>query len=274
MRFQLRLRRLFTHCFRYVFARNVLTRNILIAVLLCPLLFGCVDYDLNIRFDSQTHGEIVQTIHLSERLLAFTEGDRIPAFEQFSARAKAVSGKARRLDEDTLQVTIPFYNGAQLVERFNAFYDASSNFETAAGLPNVRSHLALTQQNYLLALRNHLTYDLQIDELQADLATPIRFNNRFNSPSPPSDNAWLNLDFHLTTPWGLVNESTGDAEPIQSADWHLEGNRPHHIEATFWVPSPVGIGAAAIALFCCVGYLLRYLILSDPQQPPASKLSP
>ncbi|MEL6456043.1 MAG: DUF3153 domain-containing protein [Cyanobacteria bacterium J06623_5] len=258
-----------------------LRRVLLLCLLLCPLLTSCVDYDLGIRFDSQTHGVITQTIHLSDRLLVIGEGllDEgspesalgAPAFQTLPERARALSGRARQVDEDTLKVTLPFSSGEQLVERFNAFYgnsqdDAESNSETAAagllaafpGAPSMQAHLALSQRNYLLALRCVLTYDLSIQ-----------------APEPlglglgPSDTGWLNMDFHLVTPWGLaapalVGKPPGEPPAIQgrTATWHLEAGRPHHIEVAFWIPSPVGIGAAAIALLCLTGYWIKYGLIS------------
>lgn len=215
-------------------------RNFILCLLLCPLLTGCVDYDLSIRFDSQTHGVITQTIHLSDRLLAFTEGDHIPAFDQLSTRAKALSGKTRRIDEDTLQLTIPFYNGADLVEKFNTFY--SSERSNLPGTPDIHAHLALMQRNYFFALKNTLVYDLQIDP-----AKTLGIDQGLN------DISWLNLNFHLETPWEPVGEP---------ADWHLDTDQPQHIEKTFWIPSPIGIGAGVITILCGLGYVLKHRLLT------------
>ncbi|MGC1309029.1 MAG: DUF3153 domain-containing protein [Phormidesmis sp.] len=74
----------------------------------------------------------------------------------------------------------------------------------------------------------------------------------------------MNLNFHLTTPWGLIDPKplNNPTEPpnvqAHTATWHLAANEPHHIEATFWVPSLIGIGAGAIALLCTLGYTLKY----------------
>jgi len=224
-------------------------RTVACCLMLCPLLFGCVDYDLSIRFDSQTHGEITQTIHLSDRLLALNETE---VFDSFATRAKALSGKARRLDTDTLKITIPFSNGAQLVERFNAFYSHDDSsfalLSELTGAPDIDAHLALTQQNFFFALRNTLTYDLSLDRV-----------NMLNIGRGLNDLSWLNLDFHLITPWGLVDDAD-----LTRADWHLSPDQPHRIQATFWVPSPIGIGAGIIAILCTLGYLLKHKLLSKP----------
>ena len=224
-----------------------------ICLLLCTLLSGCVDYDLGIRFDSQTHGTLTQTVHLSDRLLTLSDTSARQIFQQFTARAQVLSGEAHQIDAETLAITLPFYSGEQLVERFNAFYSsdgAPTDFSTRLldlpGAPTVSAHLDLQQRNYVFALRNHLTYDLQIN----------------SKATPREARSWLNLDFHLTTPWGLTpaNPLPGSVRG-HTATWHLEPSQPQHIEATFWVPSPIGIGGGAIALICLVGYLLRYKLL-------------
>lgn len=224
--------------------------TLLTCLLLSPLLGGCVDYDLGIRFDSQTHGSLTQTLHLNDRLLALNEAGADELFRQLTTKAEALSGKTRQLDKDTLQVILPFHNGAQLVERFNTFYGgdegANGGLSSLPGAPSIRAHLALQQSNYIFALRNRLTYDLQIQPADQIAARDLI--------------GWLNLDFYLTTPWGLTAASppVEVAATEQTARWHLAADQPQHIEAAFWVPSPIGMGAGAIALVCLLGYYIKY----------------
>lgn len=230
-------------------------RHLLLTAIACLLLTSCVDYDLGIRFDSQTHGQLTQTIHVGHN---FTSNTSTELFKQLTAKAKALSGKARPLDENTLQIVFPFSSGQQLIERFNAFYGTgqSSDGDHLSGLelpgaPTVSAHLALQQNNYLFALRNHLTYDLQIDSSPELLAS-----------SKLNDLSWLNLDFHLSTPWGVtLSEPAAIGIQGQTATWQLTADQPQHIEATFWLPSPIGIGAGAIALFCLLGYTVKYRLM-------------
>jgi hypothetical protein len=225
---------------------------LLIAAIASLLLTSCVDCDLNIRFDSQTHGQITQTLHLSDRLSATTN----QLFEQITTKTKALSGKAHQIDDNTLQIVLPFSSSEQLVERFNAFYGNVQSSDDLSGLalgaPPVSAHLALQQTNYIFAFRNHLTYDLQIENLPARPSGPA--NSKLN------DLSWLNLDFHLSTPWGVTLSNPPTDDP-QTATWHLTADRPQHIEATFWLPSPIGIGAGAIAVFCLLGYLVKYRLM-------------
>ena len=45
-----------------------------------------------------------------------------------------------------------------------------------------------------------------------------------------------------------------------SETWALIPGEVNEIAANFWVPSPIGIGAAAIALLVLVGYACKYWI--------------
>ncbi|MGB3291985.1 MAG: DUF3153 domain-containing protein [Phormidesmis sp.] len=226
--------------------------TLLVCLLLSPLLGGCVDYDLSVRFDSQTHGSLTQTLHLNDRFLALNEAGADRIFQQLTTRAKALSGKTHRLDKDMLQIVLPFHNGAQLVEQFNTFYGGNDEADggglSLPGAPSMSAHLALQQNNYIFVLRNRLTYDFQIQPVDQIVESPL------------SDLSWLNLDFHLTTPWGLIAASPPAevAATDHTARWHLAANQPQHIEADFWVPSPIGIGAGAIALVCLLGYYIKY----------------
>ncbi|NJM84994.1 MAG: DUF3153 domain-containing protein [Leptolyngbyaceae cyanobacterium RM2_2_21] len=41
----------------------------------------------------------------------------------------------------------------------------------------------------------------------------------------------------------------------------LQLGQLNHMEAVFWVPSPIGLGAAAIAVLMVLGWLIRYRVL-------------
>ncbi|MGB3640124.1 MAG: DUF3153 domain-containing protein, partial [Rivularia sp. (in: cyanobacteria)] len=74
----------------------------------------------------------------------------------------------------------------------------------------------------------------------------------------------------LNTPWGASSiEETEDAiEPLKSnkqLSWKLKSGQVNHIEAVFWLPSPVGIGTLLIVLFIALGFFLRYSFMPDPR---------
>jgi hypothetical protein len=50
---------------------------------------------------------------------------------------------------------------------------------------------------------------------------------------------------------------------VPSRTWSLVVGTVNQIEADFWVPSPIGIGAVAIALLVLLGYGIRYGILGN-----------
>jgi len=218
-------------------------RLVLIALALC--LTGCVDYDLGIRFDSQTHGALTQTLHLSERVAQLNPTSAQQWLRQFEQQTR---GKVQRLDGNTVKVTVPFYNGTDLSNTFNALFDTDSNptLSQLPGSPQLPAHLDLRQKNWLFALRNQISLDIDLTSL-----TELRAQAR---------DSWrvLNLAFHLVTPWG-VQSAVGDTLMRgHETTWILKLGQVNHIEAIFWVPSPIGLGAGAITLVVIAGYLVKY----------------
>lgn len=215
------------------------------------LLTGCVDYAVGIRFDSQTHGRLTQTLHLSDRFFSLNRDAAEQWLQQFETKARALSGRVARLDAETLQVTLPFYNGANLVDTFNSLFGDSetSLLRDLPGAPAIDSQLSLTQQNRVLALRNHLTYELDLRAL-----------TRFASEGPIGTLRWLTLEFRLQTPWGvtLADTSLKPSRKGPETVWSLQPGSLNRIEVSFWIPSPIGIGAGVIGLLVGVGYGIKY----------------
>jgi len=233
---------------------------------LLTLVTGCVQYDVGVNFQSQTRGEIVQHIKLGEKLASFsseTVRDWLNSVEQ---RVRLLNGKTKRLSETEVMVTIPFNNGAELEDKFNQFYNpiapttkyrAASPLET--DLPKFESHLSVKQNNLLLVLRNRLSLELDLRSLS------LLSSNGSLLLSP---GGLLELDFSLNTPWGaasietvagaLVPESYQQGKQLV---WKLKPGEVNYLEAIFWIPSPVGIGALIIALFVAAGIALKYQIL-------------
>jgi hypothetical protein len=235
---------------------------------LLTLVTGCVQYDVGVNFESQTRGEIVQHIKLGERLTSFsseTVRDWLNSVEQ---RVRLLNGKTKRLSETEVMVTIPFNNGAELENKFNQFYNpiaqtgkkspVASRLET--DLPKFESHMDVKQNNLLLVLRNRLSLELDLRSLSL-----------LSSNGSPllSPGGLLELDFSLNTPWGAENIETTVAGALvpqsyqqgKQLVWKLKPGEINYLEATFWIPSPVGIGALIIALFVAAGVALKYQIL-------------
>jgi len=234
------------------------------AFCLLTMLGGCVNYDVGINFDSQTHGEIVQHIQLGERLTSFS-GDTVREWlESIDQRVRSLQGRTKRLSEREVAVRIPFNNGAELEQKFNQFFNPveqqtsqdTNSIET--DLPKFGCHLSVNQNNFVLLLKNRLTLEL-------DLRSLSLLSTNANVLITPGQ--LLELEFSLRTPWGAKNIETvtnginPSLETENQLVWKLKPGEINYLEAVFWLPSPVGIGAAIIALLVVVGSYLKYQIL-------------
>ena len=234
-----------------------------IVLLASLLLSGCVQYDVGVNFDNPHRGEIVQHIKLGERLMSFSGNSAIEWLNSIERRTQQLQGKTKRSSQE-ITVAIPFNNGAELEEKFNEFFNPTGKkndfTSTAVELPNISSHLSLTQNNLLFLLRNRLSYDLDLRGLSL-LSTKGNF-------LIGSDEI-LELKFSLNTPWGARSiESNQNAilpdKTGRQLVWTLKPSQLNHLEAVFWLPSPIGIGAVVIALFVAAGIYLRYNFMPDP----------
>jgi len=236
-------------------------------ICLLTLVTGCVQYDVGVNFESQTRGEIVQHIKLGERLTSFSSDTVADWLKSVEQRVRLLDGKTKRLSDREVIVRIPFNNGAELEDKFNQFYNpiAQTNKSRVASpletdLPKFESHLNVQQNNLLLVLRNRLSLELDLRSLS------LLSSNGSLLLSP---GGLLELDFSLNTPWGAENIETTVAgalvpESYQQGKqlvWKLKPGEVNYLEATFWIPSPVGIGALIIALFVAAGIALKYQIL-------------
>ena len=222
--------------------RMLIIRLIAIAALsLC--LSGCVDYELGIQFDSQTHGSLVQTLHLDDQFVALNSEVRKQWLEVFIQEAKTFSGKATSLEDGTLQVKIDFNNGADLVKKFNQLFAADGLMTQVPGAPPLLAHVDLTQKNWGVVLQNHLQAEIDLRELTADSAIG----------NGGALDRWRTLDLSFQI------DSMAD-----SSHWDLQPGQLNTIDATFWIPSPIGIGAVVITLLCAGGYGVRHGLLSRP----------
>ncbi|MGD1855132.1 MAG: DUF3153 domain-containing protein [Leptolyngbyaceae cyanobacterium] len=213
----------------------------LILIVLALGLTGCVDYQLGIQFDSQTHGVLVQTLHLDERFVALNSEARQQWLQVFIEEAKTFSGKVASLDDGTLQVSIDFNNGSELVQKFNQLFAKDGLMTQVPGAPPLLAHLDLTQKNWGVALLNSLHADIDLSALKAD--TAIGDGGALDR--------WRTLDLRFQI------HSVGQAHR-----WPLQPGQINTIDATFWVPSPIGIGAVVIALLCAGGYGVRYSLFN------------
>jgi Protein of unknown function (DUF3153) len=228
-------------------------------IILALCLSGCVQYEIGVNYANQHRGEIVQHIRLGKQLTSFSGSAAQDWLKRVERRTKQVGGRVRQRSNEELIVTIPFYNGVDLESKFNQFFQAQTQMDSDAqtatqlNFPSIESHLKLKESNFLLLLRNHLIYDVDL----RSLGIVSSEGNLLISPGTA-----LNLEFSLTTPWGAHRVTSNSFTPQfeergKQLVWTLNAGEVNHLEAIFWVPSPLGIGTVAIILFVGVGAYLK-----------------
>ena len=261
-------------------------------LLLLPLLLsGCLRYDLTLRFDHQSHGQILQTIDLSDRGAALAQPTLAPWLEQLRVRSRPLGGQliAPRQPPQTVTLAVPFSTAADLVERFQQVFADPEAGDTSAdtaylqlpGWGPVPFALAVEQRNWLLASRTHLTYRLDLQTLPPNPDSPGPDSpgpdgsgpdsSGPDGPSGPSDPApWADLRFRLQVPWGLAQIAPTATPPLAvdgtGATWPLAPGTTTAIDVVFWLPNPIAIGSLGIVALVLAGYGLRYRILK-PVRP-------
>ena len=239
--------------------------TVLLPLIFClfSLLTGCVNYEVGINFNQPQNGNIVQHIQISKQLQKLDHAGVKKWLNQIESRSHQLQGKVKKINSDELLVNIPFKNGQELNTKFNQLFH-HDNFavtaEDAAENPNLQnfdSQISLQQNNFLFLERN--SFDLTID-----LRALGALTNHGKIAIAPEDLA--NLQFQLNTPWLAYPISPDDSlkplaksatKPKQLA-WHLQPGEINHIQAVFWLPSPIGIGSLVIILLMLAGFYLKY----------------
>jgi hypothetical protein len=241
------------------------------------LLTGCVDYNLGIRFDSPNQGEIVQHIQIGERLRNFSGTTVQQWLDSIERRSRSLGGRVQRLPNQELLVSIPFTNSADLETRFNQFFALStqdkrqSTASVESDLASVKSHLEIVRNNLLVLERQRLCYDLDLRSLG------VMSSDGTMLLSPAS---LLSLKFSLETPWGARSIKASNSTVVEvrrggrQLVWQLVPGEQNHLEAMFWLPSPLGIGTVVIALVVLVGRSLKYPGKVGTIAPSISESSP
>jgi Protein of unknown function (DUF3153) len=253
--------------------RHWLTLVLLIATL---GLSGCVRYDVGIHYDGQFHGEIVQQVKVGQSLTNLSDATPRAWLSAIERQTKQLGGRVQRLSDQELRLTIPFNNGKELQTKFNQLYHLSPAqsepdddgldpiTDRRPAVPDIQSTLKIKENNWVVLLRTHLSYEVDLRSLGL-LSSEGRL-----LVGPGS---LLNLEFRLVTPWGARAVDAADVLNPQVAGreliWTLQAGAVNQLEAIFWMPSPLGIGAVAIALFVLVGSGLKAL-LERRRQPQAA----
>lgn len=231
-----------------------------LSIIVCSMLLltGCVRYEVGINFDNPYQGTIVQHIKIGEQLTSLSRVEAKKWLNSIEKRARE-NGKINKLNAEEILVTMPFGNGKELVDKFDrVFHNPNSNNVTvseANELVNLDSQISLKQNNFIFLERNNLNLTIDLRALQT-----LSDNGRIDL----SSNSLVDLEFSLRTSW-LARSITNNNNlapiannPIKGLVWQLEPGQINHIEAVFWLPSPLGIGAIAIALLTIVGFFLKY----------------
>lgn len=245
---------------------------LLLAFCLSLLLSGCVDYQVGVTFDNPNQGKLVQHIQLSDQLTALNNQAAQQWLDNFERRTRKLQGRVQRVSRQELWVTIPFSTGAELATKFNQFFQPTAEkpgkaAASIAGLPELQSQMKLVQNNLLLWQRARLVYDLDLRSLSLGTS---------ESGSLLNSDTLLDLEFSLTTPWGARSVDVANALQPKNRRrghqlvWQLKPGRVNHLEAVFWMPSPLGFGTVAIAVLVLGGvYVKSRLVLTPTSESTA-----
>lgn len=209
-------------------------------------LSGCVKYETGINFYGLNDGEIIEHIQLGEQLKSFSQTAVRSWLESIEQRAKFAQGRIERSSDRDLTVIIPFHNVRDLTTKINRYFNPDP--VSAETKSQFNSHLHIHQNNFLLVIRNHLTYDIDLRSLAVNSSD----RNLTNS---------VDLNLSLSSPWGVKSGNLGDStttDPPLMMNWRLHPGQLNHIDAIFWLPNPLGIGAVIIVLLSLGGYYLKY----------------
>lgn len=235
--------------------------RLLLPIILClAMLTGCVNYEVGVNFHTPYSGEITQHIQVSDTLNNLAPSDIRQWLNSLEKRSRKLNGKVKKLSSQEALLTIPFGNGDELAEKFNQLFqskivpNATIPQETAETI-KLDSQVSLRQSNLVFVERNSL--DLAID-LRA-----LKVLTQQDKVTVDLDSL-ANLEFQLTTPWIARSVSNSDNlqptsnTPTKGLVWQLHPGEINHIQAVFWLPSPIGIGTAGIILLMILGYVIKY----------------
>lgn len=230
---------------------------------LCCLLIsltGCVRYDVGINFNSPYNGKIVQQIKIGQQLNNLDHSDVKQWLNSIESRTYELQGKVKKPNPEELLVTIPFGNGKELATKFNELFHNTIPVTSPIAededpdLIKLDSQINLRQNNLIFLERNTLdmTVDLRALNILAHQGKIAVDSDRL-----------IDLEFKLNTP-SIAYAALGEdnlqpiPDPSKQLVWHLQPGKINHIKAVFWLPNPIGIGAAVITMLMILGFYLKY----------------
>jgi Protein of unknown function (DUF3153) len=228
-----------------------------LSILFCVVaiaLSGCVKYDTGINFHGFNDGEIVQHLQLGDRLNSFNPQAVTAWLDSIEARTLQAQGRLTRLSDREFEIVIPFASTQELVTKTNRFFNPTppANNGTAS---KFHAHLQIEQSNWLAIVKNHLIFDIDLRAIsipKTDTKVAIAANN------------FVDLKFRIQSPWGVQTTDLSTSPNLvkttqgNQTTWQLQPGQIERIDAIFWVPNPLGIGAIVIMLISMFGYYLKY----------------
>lgn len=203
---------------------------LLVSLLLTLTLSGCVQYETTIRFQSFNAGELVQHVRIEPQLYQLDKPAVDRWISSIKQRTQALGGQLQHSSQLDLTATLPFHTAQELTEKFAAF------FSGAAASGSIAPQLEIQENNFLLASRYRLDYDVDLSSL----------TNNLSPASTKSSDLSFALSLQVPSgPWSL------------SQRWQLPIGQPHHPQATFWLLNPLGIGGVLIIGLVVVAYRLH-----------------
>ncbi len=242
--------------FRLWFKLCLRVRIVLISLVAVFALSGCVKYDVGINVDSPTRGAIVQHLKFDERFSSLTNSAAQAWVTNIEERTRKLQGKTRRLSNKEVVVTIPFTTSEDLQRKFNAFFDpaAKSRYLNVRklDLPTIASQFKVQSGNFLLLERRHILYDVDL----RSLGVTAPDGDVLVNPS-----SLIDLEFRMSAPWGVHNVVRNNTPPTRRDGkqfvWMLQPGQLNHLEATFWMPSPLGLGTLGVIAIVAIGIFFK-----------------
>ncbi|MBD3883236.1 DUF3153 domain-containing protein [Phormidium tenue FACHB-886] len=228
------------------------------------LLTGCVRSDIGIRFQDANHGTIVQHIHIDPGKTGLENAIASIWLDNLEQQSKKLGGSFRWAGQQEATLTLPFFNAKDLEAKFNQLFQTEWQPKSAQSpnLPTATSHLQMRSGNWIFWQRFVLDYELDLRSL-----TPLTAETLSLDPSK-----LLQLKFSLSIPGSAKSLNAENPPQLRSKGhqliWQLHSGELNHLQAVFWLPSPLGIGAALIGLLVVVGAIVRMYPLSPSQGEP------
>jgi hypothetical protein len=233
-------------------------RVLAVIILASTLLSGCLKYDLGVKFKGVSHGEIVQQVRLEEQLTNLDASDAKTWLSSLERRARSLQGRTRRVSDREVTITIPFNTTKELETKLNRFFNPVNNTNAKPDpemeIPAFASKFKVHQSNFLLFMRNRLSYEV-------DLRSLGTLSSTGSIALSPDSIANLNFKVTSSSQPKPIRRSSKAAVPESAPHqliWHLKPGEINRMETAFWLPSPLGIGTLIIIGLVLGGFYLRY----------------